>query len=676
MHAVATAVPADLLPLANVLIVDDRESNLFALHAILESLGVRIVQASSGREALKFLLTPSGDECALILLDVQMPGLDGFETADLIRQRDKARSRSTPIIFVTAIAREEANIVKGYASGGIDYVVKPFDPEILLAKTRFFLAQYERERKLARAAAQKMAEAGRKLAEGGERERELIAAADATRAGAKARKEYVELLAEAIPQLAWIADADGSIYWFNQRWYEYTGADIDAMVGWGWTLSLHQADRGRVVEHYKATLASAEVWEDTFQLRGKDGGYRWFLTRALALRDEQGQVTRWFGTNTDVTQQRENELALETVSQRKTDFIGILSHELRNPLGPIRTSLAVLVHQQKDPSRTADAVSVIARQVDHLGGLVDDLLDVTRISHGRIVLKRTSVDLAAVAATAAADYRFLFQGRGIGLELELPKRPVWVDVDPLRATQVVGNLLHNAARFTPAGGRVALEVKAEPTPELRVRDTGIGLEAELLARIFEPFNQTPRSRAYTQGGLGIGLSIVKNLVELQGGRVDARSGGVDQGLEILISLPPASEPAPIDTPKRGPLAMAQRRQILLIEDNRDAVEALSTLLEMDGHSVRTAFDGEAGVREAIAQPPEIIICDLGLPLLDGHGVARALRRRPELAETTLVALSGYAQAHDREQARAAGFEFHLAKPADLEELREIIAAAS
>jgi CheY-like chemotaxis protein len=212
-------------------------------------------------------------------------------------------------------------------------------------------------------------------------------------------------------------------------------------------------------------------------------------------------------------------------------------------------------------------------------------------------------------------------------------------------------------------------------PELRVRDTGIGLEAELLARIFEPFNQTPRSRAYTQGGLGIGLSIVKNLVELQGGRVDARSGGVDQGLEILISLPPASEPAAISAPKRGPLAKAQRRAILLIEDNRDAVEALSTLLEMDGHSVRTAFDGEEGVREAIAHPPEIIICDLGLPLLDGHGVARALRQRPELAETTLVALSGYAQAHDREQARAAGFQFHIPKPADLDELREIIAAA-
>ncbi|HEX4384464.1 MAG TPA: response regulator, partial [Myxococcales bacterium] len=563
----------------SVLIVDDRESNLFALHAVLEPLSARIVKASSGRDALKFLLTPAGDDCALILLDVQMPGLDGFETANLIRQRDRARSRSTPIIFVTAIAREEANVAKGYASGAADYVVKPFDPEILLAKTRFFLAQHERERG-------------------------LRAAAEATREGAEARKEYVELLAEAIPQLAWIADADGSIYWFNQRWYEFTGAGIDEMVGWGWTLSLHEADRARVVDHYKATLASAEVWEDTFQLRGKAGGYRWFLTRALALRDEQGQVTRWFGTNTDVTQQRENELALEAVSQRKTDFIGILSHELRNPLGPIRTSLAVLMHEKKDAARTADAVSVIARQVDHLGGLVDDLLDVTRISHGRIVLKRTSVDLASVAATAAADYRFLFQGRGIGLELELPKRPVWVNADPLRATQVVGNLLHNAARFTPAGGRVALEVTAAPMPELRVRDSGIGLEADLLARIFEPFNQTPRSRAYTQGGLGIGLSIVKNLVELQGGRVDARSGGIDQGLEILISLPPANEPAANNAPKRGPLAKAQRRAILLIEDNRDAVEALSTLLEMDGHSVRTAFDGEEGVREAIAHPPE------------------------------------------------------------------------
>ena len=672
MPAAEAAFATDLEPVATILIVDDREGNLLALSALLQPLGVRVAQAGSGREALKFLLTPAAGPCALILLDVQMPDLDGFETAALIREREQVRGRLTPIIFVTASEREESSIVRGYTAGAVDYLVKPINPEVLLAKVRAVLAQHEREQRAAQAASRKLAEASRALEESARRERLLANAAAATSEGARARKEYVELLAEAIPQLAWIADADGSIYWFNQRWYEHTGSSIAEMVGWGWTEALHPDDRDGIVKRYREVLASAAVWEDTFRLRAKDGSYRWFLTRALALRDGDGRVTRWFGTNTDVTQQRENELALEAVSRRKSDFIGILSHELRNPLGPIRTSLAVLVHERQSPERTSEAVSVIARQVDHLGGLVDDLLDVTRISHGRIVLRRTSVDLAAVAATAAADYRFLFQGRGIGLQVAVPKAPVWVDVDPLRATQVVGNLLHNAARFTPAGGQVALEVTNTPVPQLRVRDTGIGLEAALLARIFEPFNQNPRSRAYTQGGLGIGLSIVKNLVELQGGRVGAHSKGVDQGLEILISLPPAEGPPARAEARSAPLRKAQQRKILLIEDNRDASYALSSLLELDGHSVRVAFDGEEGVREALGDPPEIIVCDLGLPLLDGHGVARALRRVPALASTTFVALSGYAQARDREQASAAGFQFHLAKPADLDELREII----
>ena len=646
-----------------VLLVDDRKGNLLALAAVLEPLQARLVSVSSGREALKFLINQS-DSCALILLDVQMPDLDGFETATLIRQRE--RTRNTPIIFVTAIAREESNILKGYANGAVDYVVKPFDPDILLAKARVFVEAHQRVQLVKAAATLKLAEAE-------QRERALnTAAEDAAEQLRTRQRDDMELLSEAIPQLAWIADPDGAIYWFNQRWYEYTGSTLAQMTGWGWTEVQHPDQVAEVTARYKQALAFGQIWEDTSQLRGKDGSYRWFLARAMPVRDSEGEVTRWFGTNTDITEQRKTEFDLLLASRRVTDFIGILSHELRNPLGPIRTSLAILLAEADRSIRHGEAVSVIARQVDHLGRLVDDLLDVTRISHDKIELKRSAVDLAAIGATTAEDYRFLFVSRGIELSIERPGQPIWVNADPLRITQVIGNLLHNAARFTLQGGRVALEVTDTTDPHLIVRDNGIGVEAEHLPELFEPFNQSSRSRTYTQGGLGIGLSVVKSLIELQGGTVRASSGGIGQGFEVTITLPRSPAPAPETAQTRHPW-QKRPRSILLIEDNRDAAETLGMFLQMDGHAVRIAFDGEEGVRKAIEQAPEIVICDLGLPLLDGFGVARALRLRSELAGTFLVALSGFAQAHDKEQALAAGFDVHLAKPADLDELQQVVA---
>jgi signal transduction histidine kinase/CheY-like chemotaxis protein len=423
---------------------------------------------------------------------------------------------------------------------------------------------------------------------------------------------------------------------------------------------------------YKHALGSGLVWEDTSQLRGKDGSYRWFLSRAMPVRDREGQISRWFGTNTDITKQRETELDLLLAGRRVTDFIGILSHELRNPLGPIRAALGVLLSEGTQSVHCREAIAVVARQVDQLGGLVDDLLDVTRISHDKIQFNGASVDLAVIGGSTAEDYRFLFAAREIELSIAKPEHPVWVHADPLRLAQVIGNLLHNAARFTPAGGKVTVEVTDTAGPQLTVRDNGIGVEAEHLPELFKPFNQTSRSRAFTQGGLGIGLSLVRNLIERQGGSVNATSGGVDQGFEVSITLPRGTARV-VQTARAKPAGPATPRAILIIEDNHDAAEMLAMLLQLEGHTVRIAFDGEEGVRKAVEQTPEIIICDLGLPLLDGYGVARALRLRPELKGTLLVALSGFAQARDKEQARAAGFDVHLAKPADLEDLQKVLA---
>jgi PAS domain S-box-containing protein len=765
---------------ATLLLVDDREANLLALEAVLESLPVRIVKVLSGRDALKFLLQ---EDCALILLDIQMPGLDGFETASLIRKRE--RTRSTPIIFVTAIHREEANIIAGYANGAVDYLVKPFNPETLLSKVRFFVELYERERRLVEEAADRT----RLLDESRRREQAALAEMEIERkklqmlfmqapaaiallrgpdhvfqlanpryeelvgrrdlVGQRGRdalpelsaqgiwdvfdrvyetgvpfvgKEFpvrlersagqhqgffnfvaqptfdfkgavegvlihavevteqvharqtMEAMAENIPQLAWIADPTGAIYWYNRRWYDYSGTTLAEMEGWGWKQIQHPDHVERVEAKWKKCLAAEEIWEDTFPLRGKDGRYRWFLSRASPIRDELGKVTRWFGTNTDVTAQHDAEQELLEADVRKTEFIGILSHELRNPLAPIRSALALLDRVEPKNPQAVRARSVIGRQVDHLSRLVDDLLDVTRISHGRIELQRAHVNLAALAARAAEDQRAVLSAAEVALHIEVPQEPVWVDADATRIIQVIGNLLQNSAKFTPSGGRVDLAVSVSAgAAEIRVRDTGVGLDAAMQERLFKPFSQAPRSLARTQGGLGLGLSLVKALAELHGGSVAAYSAGPERGTEFVVRLPRASSPGEPANASPG-RSRARPRRILVIEDNVDAAQMLAEVLELSGHNVRIAHDGREGIAAAQEMWPEIVFCDLGLPGLTGYEVARSLRGDQRLRATALVALSGYSQAQDQKRSAEAGFDAHLAKPATIEELEALIAA--
>jgi len=374
----------------------------------------------------------------------------------------------------------------------------------------------------------------------------------------------------------------------------------------------------------------------------------------------------------DISVRRRAEEALRESDRRKSEFLALLSHELRNPLAPILNGVALLARSRLSPEAERARV-VVERQARHLARLVDDLLDLTRVTCGKIELERELLDVCDLLRRAAEDHRGTFAQRGIALDLELPAAPLWIDADPTRVAQAVGNLLQNASRFTHPGGTTTLSARrAGDTVELAVRDDGLGIEPGLIERLFEPFVQAERGLARSAGGLGLGLALVKRLVELHGGSVRAHSDGHGRGAAFELVFPAAPPPARDATSRAGTPSAVRARRVLLIEDNVDAAESLAELLRLDGHEVEIAPDGRSGLDRARAFAPEVVLCDLGLPDLSGYEVARALRAEPALAGTRLVAVSGYAQREDRARALEAGFDAHVAKPAPFEELAALL----
>jgi CheY-like chemotaxis protein/two-component sensor histidine kinase len=350
----------------------------------------------------------------------------------------------------------------------------------------------------------------------------------------------------------------------------------------------------------------------------------------------------------------------------------MLSHELRNPLAPIRNAIYLLNHSDPGGEQARRARTILQRQTEHLTRLVDDLLDVTRIARGKIDLRRERVDLDAVVRRTADDLRSVMDQRGISLTVNTPGRPVWTDADPIRLAQVMGNLLGNAAKFTPRGGRVAVTLAtAGEEAEIRVRDTGIGIERSLLPHVFDAFVQSERSDARGHGGLGLGLALVKGLVELHGGKVSAASAGPGTGAELVARIPIESPAVPARA--AGERARSRRgRRVLVVDGDADAAETLAALVELFGHTAEVVHDGSVAIARARSDAPDVVLCELGLPGLSGFEVAQALRSDGP-AGLRLVALSGYAQDDDLRRAIEAGFDAHVAKPADPAEIEKLLA---
>jgi signal transduction histidine kinase/ActR/RegA family two-component response regulator len=395
------------------------------------------------------------------------------------------------------------------------------------------------------------------------------------------------------------------------------------------------------------------------------------------------------GMARDITERKRSEEALRESAERlreadrrKDEFLAMLAHELRNPLAPIRNAAEVLRRIAPAEPRLLQVREMIDRQVTHMAHLVDDLLDVSRISRGKILLRSQRLDLNALVRATVEDRRSLLEGNGLRLEMALPDSPVRMVGDPTRLSQVVGNLLHNAEKFTNSGGRVRVSLSADREAAqavLVVEDSGIGMEPEILSRLFEPFSQADGSLDRSRGGLGLGLALVKGLVDLHGGDIRAESAGKERGSIFTLRLPLDGEP---EAPWTETAAAGDGRplRVLIVEDNRDAADSLRLLLELASHEVEVAYTGSEGLERAHRFHPEVALCDIGLPGgMDGYALARALRGREDTAGIHLIAISGYGQEEDQRQARESGFDRYLTKPVDpavLLKLLEELPAAS
>jgi PAS domain S-box-containing protein len=394
--------------------------------------------------------------------------------------------------------------------------------------------------------------------------------------------------------------------------------------------------------------------------------------------DASGRIAEASAIAHDITAQKRTEEALHEAARRKDEFLAMLGHELRNPLAPIRNCLLILDQPGATPEQTGRARQTLERQVQHLTRLVDDLLDVSRISQGKILLRTGRLDMVALVRTAVDDHRASAADAGETLALDLPDRPLWVNGDPTRLAQCVGNILHNAVKFTEPGGRIDVTVRADEGQTgqaiVAVQDTGVGVDPETLKRLFEPFSQADSGIDRSRGGLGLGLALVKRLVELHGGTVSAHSEGLGHGTRVELRIPLQEGRDEPPAPALGREDRRRARRCLLIEDNADAAETMGLLLELYGHEVRIARDGREGLEMAGRFVPEVVLCDIGLPNgVDGYEVARRMRQDPALRAISLVALTGYGQEDDQRRAREAGFDIHLTKPADPEKLERLLA---
>ncbi len=427
---------------------------------------------------------------------------------------------------------------------------------------------------------------------------------------------------------------------------------------------LERIRRGEPIDHYETVR------------RRKDGSYIDVSLSVSPLVDSRGIVVGASKIARDITERKRAEEALREADRRKNEFLATLAHELRNPLAPIRNSLNVLKLSGSNPLVLAELQEVMERQVNHMVRLVDDLLEISRINTGKIDLRPEPVELASVVRNAIETSRPLIDSARHELTTHLPMTPLTVEGDPVRLSQVVSNLLNNAAKYTPEGGRIEITVRREGNDAvIAVRDSGIGISPAMLGRVFEMFTQVERDRHHSQGGLGIGLALSSLLVGLHGGRIEARSEGEGRGSEFLVWLPlragslqaSSGEGATIETPK-----IAVKVPILVVDDNRDAASSLGMLLRVLKGDVRTANDGPAALRILETFRPRLILLDLGMPGMDGYEVANRIRRMPQLKETVVIALTGWGQEEDRRRTREAGFDGHLTKPVNLDSLQALL----
>ncbi|HET7636049.1 MAG TPA: ATP-binding protein [Candidatus Limnocylindria bacterium] len=497
--------------------------------------------------------------------------------------------------------------------------------------------------------------------------------------------EFRKLL-EQLPAGAYTCDADGLITYYNERAVELWGREpklnnpADRFCG---SFRLYLPDgtpidpadcwMGRALREDRAHVARELVVERP------DGGRLTVLAHANPLHDDQGRLVGAVNVLVDITERKRVEERLREDDAARDQFLAMLAHELRNPLAPMHNALQIMRLAPSDATAVEQARGTIERQLAHLTRVVDELIDVSRVTRNRLILRRERVDLAIVVQQAIETCAPIFDAMEHELQVTLSPEPVYVHGDPLRLSQILTSLLSNAAKYTRPNGRVWLTVsRAGEEALITVRDTGIGIRSEELPRVFDLFSRTGVCGQGSQSGLGIGLTLARGLAELHGGSIEAFSEGEEMGSEFRVRLPVISGPSDERTGEEvrtDDERAARTRRVLVVDDNADAADSLAELLELVGNEARTARDGESALATARSLRPDVILLDIGLPGMSGHDVARAIRAEPWGRDVLLIALTGWGQAEDRARSSAAGFDHHLVKPVNLGELEELIATA-
>ncbi len=713
----------------NILVVDDLPEKLLAYQTILEELGQNLVMVGSGEDALRAVLR---QDFAVILLDVNMPRMSGLETAAIIRKRK--RSSHTPIIFVTAFA-DEVLAAEGYAQGAVDYITTPIVPAILRAKVRVFADLYRMTQQVKRQAEERISLAEerskRESAEEANRQLSFLARAGAVLGQSLdpdvTARDVVRLtlpvLADAAALLTLHTDGRAAKFFRSNAGGDGVITRVDESNEWERPDEEFGDAIGRAFVGIRPAPDQSSVIAFPLQVRAQTFAVlalsrvpsrRPFTPAHLSLAEAFASRAASALENARLYQE------LQQADRQKNEFLSMLAHELRNPLAPIRNATAVLSQRELAPDRLRWAHGVIDRQISHLVRLVDDLLDVSRITLGKIRLVVEPVGLEEVVSLAVEAVRPLVEQLKHELGVILPPRRIRLNGDKARLTQVFTNLLQNAAKYTEPGGRISLTASVEargekpeersqkseargeksegrsqkpedgnqnglssplssaiaPTSEvvIRVRDTGIGISAELLPTVFDLFTQANRSLDRSQGGLGVGLTLVRRLVEMHGGSVEALSEGPGCGSEFVVRLPAEvqelASPHAAATLDRGNAATLR---VVVVDDNEDGADSLGSLLELLGHEVRVAYDGPAGIAAVHGFDPHLVLLDIGLPGMDGYEVARRLRADPGV-RAVLAAVSGYGRDEDRRMSQEAGFECHFVKPVEFDMLRKLLAS--
>jgi PAS domain S-box-containing protein len=485
-------------------------------------------------------------------------------------------------------------------------------------------------------------------------------------------EERFRTLADSSPALIWVNGLEGCEF-VNRAYLDFLGVKPGDVRNFEWAQFVHPADRDQVVNAYQAAFSKHEAYVVQHRFRRRDGVYRWMKSVGMPRWGAAGALRGYVGSTLDITDIKEAEDALREADRRKDEFLATLGHELRNPLAAISTG-ATLLQSHPAPERRAWIEEMITRQAKQLQRLVDDLLDVSRITRGKIELRKERTSLQKLLEGSVAAVHDLMQQQRIQLSLSAPSQQICVDADPARIEQIIVNLLTNAAKYTPEGGNVWLSAELlDQEVIIRCRDTGVGLSAEILDAIFEPFAQFNLSAERMGGGLGLGLTLVKALAEMHGGSVKASSAGSGKGSEFAIHLPAAgtAEPPAWGSTPSISTAANQRLRILLVDDNQDLANGLALFFRDAGHQVSVAHDGETAIPIALRERPEIVFLDIGLPGMDGFSVADQLRASADLKHTMIIAISGW-KLHEKEEAAGTRFDAKLVKPVGLEQLTQLL----